>query len=436
MNILLVYANTYPLLWPQPSGLSIIARVAREAGHQVRFVDLMFEKDPHGVLAKALAQAKPDLIGFTLRNLDNADLQSPRSFVAEYVQFVQAATTVAPTIIGGAAVTSAGIPLYQRTGATYAMTGQGERAFPRFLEELARGVTTFTAPGLMWREGSQVRHNPPEFLAHPRGIDWSWIDTAKYRKSFMSYGLITKTGCAHRCSFCDAFNTSGSSFYPREPEVIIEELRRDIAEYRLNRREFMMIDPCFNQPLAWGKRLLEAIIRSGIKIRFSAIIEPTPDLDREYCELLVRAGNTMVTGLVGSCHDEVLAASNRPFRAADIARAFETFEAAHVLYMPQLMFGGPGETRETAEATIAFMRRFSPTMLMAGVGVRVYPHAPIRERAIADGQVTEDNDLLEPVFYLSPQVDAQWLTERVKHVRAPLLRSLGSWGRYLWRLAF
>lgn len=435
MKILLVYANTYTLLWPQPAGLSLIARAAREAGHEVWLVDLMFEEDPDAVLRRALEETRPELVGLSLRNLDNADLKAPRSFVPDHVRWVGMANGFAPTIIGGPAVSAAPEALLRRTGATYAMAGQGETSFPVFLRELAAGATSFAAAGLLWRDGDTIRRNAVDLSGHTRGIDWSVIDRPKYQRPYLAHGLITKSGCAHRCAFCDAHRTSGSTFLTREPEVIVEEIRREALEYRLNRAEYMLIDACFNQPVGWAKQLCEAIIRSRIKVAFGAVVEPTADLDRELCRLMVRAGSTMVTTLVASYDDRVLAEGARPFTTADVAHAFELFESEHVLYMPQLMFGGPGETEATVEASLRFARRWKPMMLQGGWGVRVYPQAPLRERAVAEGQVAADSDLLDPAFYLAPGLDPAWLDARAKSLGVSKLAIAPSWARYMWRLA-
>jgi radical SAM superfamily enzyme YgiQ (UPF0313 family) len=412
----------------------MVARAARDAGHNVTMVDLMFEDQPDAVLQKALA-AKPDLVGMTLRNLDNADSKNLRSFIPDYVRWVSMAREVAPTIIGGPAVTAAPIPLFERTGADWAMTGQGETAFPLFLDELVTKVTKFTAPGLNWRQGGTVRSNPPDLSGHKCGIDWSGIDRTKYKRPFMAYGLLTKSGCAHRCSFCDAPAVAGSRFLLRQPAEIVEDIRREAAEYQLNKQEYMMVDPCFNQPLTWSKELLETIIRCGVKIRFAAIVEPTSDIDREWCRLMIRAGSTLLTGLVGSYDDEVLAQEARPFTVADIAHAFELYESERLLFMPQLMLGGPGETEKTVENTLSFARRWNPIMVQASWGVRVYPQAPMRQRAIDDGQVSADADLLDPAFYIAPGLDRNWLDTQVKTLKSRKLRSMVSWARYFWRIA-
>jgi radical SAM superfamily enzyme YgiQ (UPF0313 family) len=432
MKILLVYANPFTLLWPAPAGLSLIARACREEGHEVRLLDLMFEKDPDTLLARALSEEAPDLVGLSLRNLDNADMEDTRSFVADYLRWVAMCREKAPVIVGGSAVTAAPEAMLAHTGATWAMAGQGERSIPVFLRELREGAP-FTAAGLLWREDGTIRRNPMDLGGHARGLDWSFIDRKKYERPFMAHGLLTKSGCPHACAFCDAPNTAGHRFMPRPPEEIVEDLRREAADYKLNRREYMLIDPCFNQPVDWARAFCEAVIRSGLRVRFAAIVEPTPDLDEELCRLMVRAGNTMVTGLVGSCDDRVLAASRRPFDAGAIARAFDLFERTNLLYMPQFMFGGPEETLETVEVTARFMERRKPVMIQCGVGVRVYPQAPLRARAVAEGLVAEDDLLLEPRFYVAPGLDLAEVRKKARRIKPPLVASSLGWCRYMAR---
>jgi hypothetical protein len=62
------------------------------------------------------------------------------------------------------------------------MAGQGENSFPNFLQELASGARAFTAAGMIWRDGEEVHRNPMELTGHKRGLDWSVIDKAKYKR--------------------------------------------------------------------------------------------------------------------------------------------------------------------------------------------------------------------------------------------------------------
>ncbi|MCK5022321.1 MAG: cobalamin-dependent protein [Candidatus Pacebacteria bacterium] len=151
MKVLLVYANTYDFLLPPPVGLSLMTEPVRKAGHEVKLVDLMKEKDPDGILGAALKAFNPDVVGFSLRNLDNQNYREPEDFVPDYAHWVGMANEVAPTITGGSAVMTMSEELFKRVGATYGMVGQGDKAFPMFLKELQNGAlhaTLLLPPGV------------------------------------------------------------------------------------------------------------------------------------------------------------------------------------------------------------------------------------------------------------------------------------------------
>lgn len=418
MKILLVQANTFRRLAAPPLGLAMIAEAARRAGHAVELLDLTFARAPDAALARALRRG-PDLVGFSLHSLDDQNPRNPRSFVPDYRRWIAQANTVAPTIVGGPAFTAMPAALFSLLGASYGLAGQADRELVAFISELATGARRFVTPGVVWREGPAVLRNPPRLDGYgDRGsIPWSALDLARYRRGPVAAAVITKTGCAHRCLFCDATRCFGPLFAPREPERIVEDLRRDARDHQLNRYPYSFIDVCFNEPPRWAKLVLEAIARSGLRIRFRALLAPTATIDRELVGLLRRAGCLMVSCLLGSADDRVLAASRRPFCARDALAAFEIFEDFKLPYVPQLVFGGPGETQQTVEASLRFLDRIDPLAVQLDYGLRVYAGAALRDVAIAEGVIAADTDLIQPVFYLSPMIDRQQLAARLRRHR-------------------
>jgi len=136
MNILLVYGNTYEYLSPQPIGMSLLTKPLRNAGHQVHVLDFMKVKNTDALLTVALEKHKPDLVGFSLRNIDSQKYQDTTDFIPDYVRWVKIASKTAHTIIGGSAVMSMSEKMFEHVGSTYGMVGQGDKTFPLFLEEL------------------------------------------------------------------------------------------------------------------------------------------------------------------------------------------------------------------------------------------------------------------------------------------------------------
>lgn len=437
MDILLVYANTYEMLAPPPVGLSLLTQPLKRAGHRVRLLDLMKIPDPDECLASALTDRKPDIVGFSLRNLDNQSLVNTENYVPDYRRWVAMANRVAPTIIGGSAVMSAPEKMLERLDAAYALVGQADKALITFLAELEKKTTDFQTPGLMWQTENGLRSNPGLLNGYPGGgtIDWDSIDYPRYKKNYMNCCVITKTGCPYNCLFCDAGVSYGTSWSPREPESIIEDLRRDAVDYDFHRLDYFFIDALFNEPVSWAKRFLETVIESGLKMCFSTVIEPTATIDRELVRLMRRAGCGMVTTLLGSVNGDLLKKMRRPFTPDSVDNAFRLFEEEKIHYMPQFMLGGPGETRETVLENLAHLKRWKPIMVDASYGIRILPKAGLYDLALKEGVIDENTDMLQPVFYLSEalQNDRPWLDEQVKAFKRFRISALPQWADYMVR---
>lgn len=78
MNVLVIFTNTNRMLAPVPLGASLVASRLRHDGYHVRFVDLMFAKSPANAAAQAAREFQPDLVCYSIRNVDN---QSSTEFV-------------------------------------------------------------------------------------------------------------------------------------------------------------------------------------------------------------------------------------------------------------------------------------------------------------------------------------------------------------------
>ena len=79
MKILLISVNRERMPFPVfPLGLAYIAMALRKEGHQVEVMDLCFSQEISIDLNQTLHQFQPDLIGISLRNLDNLTYPNPR----------------------------------------------------------------------------------------------------------------------------------------------------------------------------------------------------------------------------------------------------------------------------------------------------------------------------------------------------------------------
>jgi hypothetical protein len=106
MKILLISTNRNALPMPvMPVGACIIAHASELAGHTVHLLDLMFTRDAMFDIESSVTGFKPDVVGLSVRNIDNVDMRDPVFFLDDLQSIVNTirTRTSAPIILGGAA---------------------------------------------------------------------------------------------------------------------------------------------------------------------------------------------------------------------------------------------------------------------------------------------------------------------------------------------
>ena len=142
MRVLLISANTERINMPVPPlGLGLVATATRQAGHEVTFLDLLSEAEPEDALRQAIEAGSPEVIGISVRNIDDQDMQNQR-FLLEPVKHLVSAcrsATNAPIVLGGAGYSMFPDAALAYLGADLGICGEGEVTFPALLERLQQG---------------------------------------------------------------------------------------------------------------------------------------------------------------------------------------------------------------------------------------------------------------------------------------------------------
>ena len=89
MNVALI--NTNRMQPPiAPIGLDYVAEALHAAGHQPHLLDLAWEEDADGAIARFFGEREYGLAGVTLRNTDDCAFTSRESFLGEFAETVRA----------------------------------------------------------------------------------------------------------------------------------------------------------------------------------------------------------------------------------------------------------------------------------------------------------------------------------------------------------
>ena len=397
-------------LLPLPLGPALVAAACRKAGHDVVLLNLMFEGDTQSAIQDCVEGFRSEVIGISVRNIDDQNLADPKFLLPPVREVVKTCRSLcdAPIIVGGAGYSIFPESALRYLGADMGIRGEGEVTFAALLERVAKGAPASGLPGL-YLPGQR-----PAERTFARNLDdlplpesGLWIPSVRGPSEFW-VPVQSRRGCPLDCSFCSTSAIEGRALRRHSPEAIAAWLEQLASSGFTN---FNFVDNTFNLPPDYAKELCRKIIERGLAINFWSIIYPKW-VDSELVELMARTGCREISLGFESGTDRMLASLNKMFNTEEVKMVARMFAAAGIFRRGFLLLGGPGETRESVEESLAFADSLNLDALKVTVGVRIYPETPLAATALAEGMIRPDDDLLDPRFYLAPRL-RDWLPERI-----------------------
>jgi anaerobic magnesium-protoporphyrin IX monomethyl ester cyclase len=425
-RVLLVSTNRerqpYPVV---PNGMACVASALEAAGHEVRFLDLCFVRDPAVACARAAAETRPHVIGVSVRNIDNSDAIALRHYTPEAKTFLGALRDSAPQakiIAGGAAFGVAPESLFTELGVDYAVAGDGERASVELVRRVLDGSDVAGIPGVVRSDSGSVVFTPPgeeaDLDSLPRPNLHRWIDLSRYQRHGATIPIQTKRGCVYKCIYCTYRNVEGWGYRTRDPELVAEE----IAELKqaAGVTHFDFVDSTFNSPPGHAIQVCEAISRRQLGVKLETTNFTPAAVSDELLASMKSAGFHSLGITAESASDSVLERMEKGFDSAKVAEVAERVSRAGIRTLWIFLVGGPGETPTTLEETLAFAARRlrHGDAVYVTVGLRIYPGTTLHRIAISEGVVMPGDPLLAPSFYFSKELDFDSAVMRLRRFAA------------------
>ncbi len=399
MKVLLISANTVVEPYPvYPLGLDYVTG-ALTANHEVVRLDMNCLQD-QGRLSSEIAQFEPDIIGVSLRNIDNTDALDPQSYVPGYQHLMRhiRQASKAPVVLGGSGFTIFPEELMEILEADYGVVGEGERMAP-LLTALENGENTNKIQGVISRSGIAhhlFKRSRTAVVNHTHPPDRFGF----YLKNGGMLNLQTKRGCPFRCVYCSYPHLEGRTMRCRTPEKIAEDamtLERAGAKY------LFLTDSAFNAHPEQSLSVAKAFKDAGLSIPWGGFFAPTRMPDG-YFDTLAGCGLKHVEFGTEALCDSVLQAYCKPFNVEQVFEAHGRANAAGLHVAHYFLFAGPGESEQTVATSLSNIDKLEKTVLFLFCGMRIYPHTALYEIAKQQGQLEASQSLLAPVFYRPPSL--------------------------------
>jgi radical SAM superfamily enzyme YgiQ (UPF0313 family) len=433
VRTLLINTNRETMPWPAlPLGLCHVASATARAGHDVRFLDLTFARDVKKAVHAAAREFSPDVVGLSVRNLDNCNFERPHFYLEairdEVVRTVRGAAPDARLVLGGSAVNVAPAHALAYLEADYACVGDGEAVFPALLTAWDRGAGEAGIPGVLASpalrpiaprglpvldstrppaDGSRIdRGGQLEDLSENCWSEpWRWVDLPRYRRAGGPYSIQTKRGCALKCSYCVYNQIEGRTYRLRPAKDVCDELEVAVRQYGVTDIEF--VDSTFNLPLAHARAVCEELASRRLPARLSTMGLNPAGITEDLLKHMRRAGFHSVMCTPESASNVTLKTLQKGYGKDKVIEAARLLRAAELPTYWFFLLGAPGETLATVRETLAFCEEHvRPTdVVLFSMGLRVYPGTPLERTCKERGWFEADDPLFFPSWYLSPELD-------------------------------
>ena len=416
MKVLLIATNQADrymdrmVVRPLPIGLAYIAAYIDEANHELRVLDLMFSSDPWVDVRDTVTEFQPDIVGLSIRNLDNQSYLNPVWHLPSVKRIVGEIRAVsdAQIICGGPAFSILPAECLEYLDVDLGIAGDAAQSFADLVDRLSDGADYNDIPGLVLVRDGRTAINKHEFTSDfSRPPRWDLVDTEKYRKSGFGIGVVTKLAPGYYSYGPNDRRFSGDERRLRPEDEVVDEIRsmRD----QLGIRNVFFIDSGFNHPLDHAKNLCRALIDSELPIRWNTYLRPG-DCDAELIGLMKQSGCSLalIAGVEGVPGNGALDHGlSQTGKIASLCRQSELPFAIAVT------FGDPGETRDTVGKKLEFLKSTKADFATLRVGTRILPGTTFAQAALESKVIRSESELIAPVFYIDPTVE-DWIVDKLQ----------------------
>ena len=360
-----------------PLSLLYVATTLQNAGHEVVFIDGPAERQrfldvlEYGTIADVV-------IASTSTMTMNEDAQVLRRIYhnGSGSQPVRIVFGTPPTFLPRETLTRPGIDI--------AFQGDPEEIAVDLLNVMSLGGDSWkSVHGIAFRDNGGVVINNArpidpnlDRLSYP---DRSFLPDHDYFnpvvKQYPYTVAMTSRGCSGRCIFCTVPRLYQNVIQVRTAENILGELELILEQ---GYREVIFRDETFTMFKNRNETLCKEIIRRGWKISWICNGRLT-GIDKSILALMQEAGCHMIKFGVESGDQGILDTMKKGTTLEEIRRIFRWCKELRLDAHAHVMLGNVGETRETIERTIEFVKELDPANAAFGI-LTPYPGTELFDR--------------------------------------------------------
>ena len=231
------------------------------------------------------------------------------------------------------------------------------------------------------------------------------LDNAKYTLPVINepYTLIiTSRGCPHSCIYCTAYQYYGKKLRLRSAVNVVDEMQECLEKHNL--RNFTMWSDTFNQNKKFVMEVCAEIKKRGMEKKIRWMSNSRVDhMDAEVLKEMRSANCIGVSYGVESGVEEILKNMKKGATAEQARTAVRLTKEAGIEVLTHIIFGLPGETLETINETIKYVKELDPDYAQFYCAIP-FPKTELEAMGKKNGWITTEDyakyELNQPILNL------------------------------------
>lgn len=387
-----------------PLGIAYLGAVAEKEGHEVTVIDCQAEKLTYEAFHDRIRQTQSDVVGVTATTL----------LYKSAMKLVNIAKQVHPqafTMLGGSHGTFWDEnALSEYPSLNIVVRREGERTFIDLLNKLQTKNSLNNVLGITFRnqEGKIVRTPNRPFIEDLDALPFPAhhllpLDALK-RMGKVLFPLITSRGCVYWCDFCSTVRMFGRGYRMRSPKNVVDEMEMIHNKYGVN--QFTFYDDAFTVNRERVMKICEELHARKLDLIWDCGTR-VDMVDRELLKTMYDAGCIAVWLGVESGSEVILDAMHKGIKLDQTRLAYKTAHEVGLMTIANVVIGFPGETEQTAKATINFVKELNPNHVGFYVATP-YPGTPLYDQVKNNGWLkVTDFDKYDTA---APTFETPWLS--------------------------
>ena len=339
-----------------PLGLAYMAAVLEQNDVEVRIFDCPVCEIDHEKLRAELDSFQPTVVG----------ISSMTPTIESALKSARVAKEVCPAakiLMGGPHATFADKEiLIQEKAVDIVARGEGEETILELIKQSPELQKISDVKGITFRKDDQIIQAPNRpFIqnldALPRPA-YKYVPIEKYKITGRRLlPIMSSRGCPLQCPFCVASQMFGARFRARSPKNVLDEMEWLRDEYGAEGISFQDDTLTFDRKRTF--EICDEIKERKIKLPWGCFSRADVVTKELLAKMSEAHCNEIGYGVESGCQ-RILDSLRKRVTTDQCENAIKWAKEAGIFVTASIILGYPGETKETLQQTLDFVRRVEP----------------------------------------------------------------------------